>query len=125
MNWEQRFEEAFERGRFEYEDCDAAYSPLESAAYDVLCRRGYDRLYTADQLRHIIINHDMKLYKANSEFAEMVSLDGYNFVQFARDDYNMIQNMDLSQALIDKLELTANSKAPVIHEWVITPTPFF
>ena len=125
MNWEQRFEEAFESGRFEVEDFETAYRLLESAAYDVLCKRGYDRSYKEKRLGEIIREHDEWLWKANSEFAEVVSFMDYEFIGLAQRSYNRIQNMDLSQALIDKLELTANSKAPLNHNWAPAHSPFF
>ena len=125
MNWEQRFEEAFERGYFEYDDYMTAKNVLKSASYDVLCRRGYDRSYYAGDLVEILIKHDLKLWGAYMKFHRLVRFMDYKFIGLAQRKYNRIQNMDLSQSLIDKLELTANPKVPVIHAWAKAPPLFF
>ena len=125
MNWEQRFKVAVERDYFTMEDIDTAYLSLESVVNDLLRSRGYNKSSTYGELCCIIADNDARLWEVWLEFADLVKQPKYTFMNLVKKFHTQIRNMDLSQALIDKLELTANSKAPIVHEWVITPTPFF
>ena len=125
MNWEQRFKVAVERDYFTMEDIDTAYLSLESVVNDLLRSRGYNKSSTYGELCCIIADNDARLWEVWLEFADLVKQPKYTFMNLVKKFHTQIRNMDLSQALIDKLELTANSKAPLNHNWAPAPSPFF
>ena len=125
MNWKQRFERALKTGAFNKDDYETTVSWPDCAAGDMLRGRGYNKSYTSDKLEDIIEDLDNHLAHVDARFSWAVyesqimpkfhddypSEDEYRkecirLVNEAQKIYDEIQNMDLNQALIDKLELT-------------------
>ena len=125
MNWKQIIERAQKNGTFIYEDRKAANSWLHCAVGDKLRNMGYDKSYTHQQLGLIIERYDAYLEEMGLRFYEAVYFserlppnreyytdDEYRESCMAsmnevRRIYDKIQQMEPTQALINKLGLTA------------------
>ena len=130
MNWKQIIERAQKNGTFTKEDLKAAESWTDCVVSDKLRSMGYNMSHTSDQLDDIIVKYDEDLAWMGYHFAKAVKLSvrlSRNKELFNTDKerheicqhitnstkslYDEIQNKKPTQALIDRLGLTATPVA--------------
>ena len=126
MNWKQIIERAQKNGTFTKEDLKAAESWTDCVVSTKLRSMGYNMSHTSDQLDDIIFKYDEDLAWMGYHFAKAVKLSeslSRNKKCFNTDEerheiyqhltkntkslYDEIQNKTPTQALMDKLGLTA------------------
>ena len=130
MNWKQIFERARKTGTFNEDDYEKAKSWPHCAVGDNLRSRGYDKSYTSSQLGNIVVKFDNDLVDMGCTFTAAIAKSEYmseckqdyssddkyrkecmKRVNKAQEIYDRIQKTEPSQALIDKLGLTATPAA--------------
>ena len=130
MKWKQRFGRARKTGTFNRNDLETAYSWPDCAVGDMLRSRGYNQILTSRTLAEMIYRNDAvleemgccfynvvkrsermpmcrKIYNTDDEYRE----ENIDLINDAQEIYDEIQNMEPSQALIDKLGLKATLAA--------------